>query len=287
MMQSMTGYARVQEAGDWGELSWELRSVNHRYLDVSLRLPDILRPIETQLRRRATDALGRGKVECSLRYNTDSAAGELFIDRQRLNALVDAAHGVAQLVDKSAAVDPVRLLAWPGVAREQTVDQEILVQAAQSAFERCLAQLTSNRAQEGSELEVFFRERLAELNTLVVQVKKRLPQAGQDWRQRLEAKLAQLDQPVDAGRIEQEVVIAAQKSDVEEELSRLQMHMAAFEQALEQSGPVGRRLDFLMQEFNREANTLSSKSQDGELRQRAVDIKVVIEQMREQVQNVE
>jgi len=287
VIRSMTGYARAHASGEWGELVWELRSVNHRYLDLNLRLPESVRALEPEVRRRAGKALGRGKVECALRYSAEVEGGPLEIDAQRLDELVEACQRVAVAFAETAPVDPLRALQWPGVVKEVAPDADALTKAALAAFQEALSELDAARAAEGERLDAFFRERLQTIGELVASVRRRLPRVQDEWRKKLESRMAELEQPLDPGRLEQEFVIAAQKSDVEEELSRLDMHIEAFQKALSKDGPVGRRLDFLMQEFNREANTLSSKSQDAEIRQLAVDMKVAIEQMREQVQNIE
>ncbi|MES1942713.1 hypothetical protein PC39_01260 [Salinisphaera sp. PC39] len=287
MIRSMTGFARTEATGDWGELSWELRAVNHRYLDVHLRLPDELRSLEPSLRQRLSRRLGRGKVECTLRLRAAESDKALAIDEERLAAVVAASRRVAEAAPEAAAPDPLRLLQWPGVLQENVPDLEAGAGAALDAFDRALAELAAMREAEGDRIETFLRERSALVADLAETVRERLPAVREAWREKLMARLAEIDAPAEGGRLEQEAVIVAQRLDVDEELSRLDSHVQALEKALAMDEPVGRRLDFLMQEFNREANTLTSKSQDAEVTRCGVEMKVLIEQMREQVQNVE
>lgn len=287
MIRSMTGFARVTAEGEWGELAWELRSVNHRYLDVNLRLPDELRSLEADFRQQATAALGRGKVECTLRLRTAEVSGALHIDETRLAELTEACARIQASLPEATNLDPLRALSWPGILREAVPDREALQSAAREAFDRALVQLAEVRGQEGERLAELLRARAADVADLAACVRERLPQVHQAWRDRLRERLADLDVEADPNRLEQELVLQAQKADVDEELTRLDSHVQALQEALDRDDPVGRRLDFLMQEFNREANTLSSKSQDAEVTQCAVEMKVLIEQMREQVQNIE
>ncbi|MEQ9801120.1 MAG: YicC/YloC family endoribonuclease [Salinisphaeraceae bacterium] len=287
MIRSMTGFARVERSGDWGQLAWELRSVNHRYLDVTLRLPEEVRALESVFRQKVSDRLGRGKVECQLRLRLETAGGGLEIDAERLAALADGARQAASALDNAGPVDPLRALAWPGVLREMAPDTDTLQAAAGEALDAAVAALQESRADEGTRLDAMLRERAGGVSDLVATVRQRLPEVRDAWLGRLRARLDELADEADPGRMEQELAIVAQRMDVDEEMSRLLSHVEAFEEALARDEPVGRRLDFLMQEFNREANTLSSKSQDAEITRCAVEMKVLIEQMREQVQNIE
>lgn len=287
MIRSMTGFARTEATGEWGELSWELRAVNHRYLDVHLRLPDDLRSLEPDLRQRIGRRLGRGKVECTLKLRAAAADATLEIDQERLAAIADATRRVGASLPEAAPPDPLRLLQWPGVLRETPPDLEAAAAAAREAFDQALAELAAMREAEGGHIETFLRERAAQVEELAKAVRERLPAVRDAWHEKLMARLAEIDAPADSGRLEQEAVLVAQRLDVDEEISRLDSHVQALHNALALDEPVGRRLDFLMQEFNREANTLSSKSQDAEITRWGVEMKVLIEQMREQVQNVE
>ncbi|SEQ92002.1 TIGR00255 family protein [Solimonas aquatica] len=288
MIHSMTGYARVETTAPWGRLSWEMRSVNHRYLDVQLKLPEDFRVLEGELRQAASARLSRGKIECGLRYVRESAGEEAIeLDRRRLAQLKDALDTVTHELGATTAADPVRVLSFPGVMREQQADFAPMLAAARKLFEAALADFTAMRAREGERLKTYIEERCQLLAELVAQVRARYPLVREQWLQRLRARCAELGVEVEPQRLAQEVALNAQRLDVEEEMSRLLSHLQEVRQALERGESVGRRLDFLMQELNREANTLSSKSQDAEMTRCAVEMKVAIEQIREQVQNIE
>jgi uncharacterized protein (TIGR00255 family) len=288
MIRSMTGYARTEAQGPWGRLAWELRSVNHRYLDLSLRMPDELRAIEAEVRQRLGTRLSRGKVEAGLRYSREGAqAASVALDESQLRQLQHAVESVKRSGIAVGPADPIRVLAWPGVVRSESADVAPVLAAALELLDRALADFTATREREGSRTADYLVERCAAIETHVAAVRARLPQVRTQWVEKLRQRCRDLGVEVDAGRLEQEVVLAAQRLDVEEELSRLAAHLAEVRKTLAREDAVGRRLDFLMQELNREANTLSSKSQDAEVTRNAVDIKVMIEQLREQVQNVE
>lgn len=288
MIRSMTAYARAETPQDWGRLSWELRSVNHRYLDVQFRLPEEFRPIENELRQLAADQLGRGKVEAQLRYTLEGAALEAVeIDAERIAQLKHAVDGIEKIWGALGSPDAMRILAWPGVVRQQQPDFAPLHAVAIETFAAALRDFTETRSREGARLAELLRERCDTLLVLVEQVQARLPQVRELWFEKLRARCAELQVEVDSARLEQELAIAAQRLDVDEEMSRLRSHVTEVQDVLDRKDAVGRRLDFLMQELNREANTLSSKSQDAEMTRCAVEMKVLIEQMREQVQNIE
>lgn len=287
MIRSMTGYARAEAQGAWGRLSWELRSVNHRYLDVSLRLPEELRSIEAEARQRLGTRLSRGKVEASLRVSRDGVAAPISADAAQLGELAKAIELVRGQLGSVAPPDPVRVLSWPGVVRAEVADLAPLQGAALSLLDQALADFTATREREGASIKQHMLDRCAAIDLHNAGVRARLPLVRGQWLEKLRARCRELGADVDPGRLEQEVVLAAQRMDVDEELSRLAVHVDEVRNTLSREDAVGRRLDFLMQELNREANTLSSKSQDAELTLHAVEIKVVIEQMREQVQNVE
>ncbi|MCI0749056.1 MAG: YicC family protein [Nevskiales bacterium] len=288
MIRSMTGYARVESQGPWGRLSWELRSVNHRYLDFAVRLPDELRSIENDVRRQAGAKLSRGKIEAGLYYQRQTAdLAPLVLDSERLRQLQQALVAVRRGVGARTAPDPMRVLAWPGVIKTETPDFTPLRSAALGLFERALEDFIHTRTQEGERLSHDLLERCAFIEDGVDRIRARLPEVRTLWLERLRARCQTLGGTVEPARLEQEVVLAAQRLDVEEELARLSAHLAEVRHALSRPDAVGRRLDFLMQELNREANTLASKSQDVEVSRLAVEIKVAIEQLREQVQNIE
>ena len=284
----MTGFARREQSGPWGTLTWELRAVNHRYLEVGCRLPEELRSAEGDFRQAISAALRRGKVDCTLNYRASPAAqGTIEINQGLVTELLSRARDIAALAGQTAAINSLDLLRWPGVVQDKGGDITPLLTAAQTSLGEGLKLLTESRAREGDRIRELLLQRCAALLALVDAVIARLPEVRTRIRTRLLEKLAQLGAEPDQERLEQELVLLAQKMDVDEELDRLKSHVTEVRKALEGSEPAGRRLDFLMQELNREANTLSSKSQDAETTRTAVDMKVLIEQLREQVQNVE
>jgi uncharacterized protein (TIGR00255 family) len=284
----MTGFARAETATPQGQLLWEVRSINHRYLEVQLKLPDFARELESGLRQFATAQLGRGRVEGSLSLR----AGENRAPAGRLNsALVRQLAGhfeaVANELGNPAPVSPLDVLRWPGVLEQEEQDPAALYPVVMQAFEAVIADLNGARSREGMRIHEMLERRLAEIETHVADVITRLPVVLARIRERMAERVAALGVLADPDRLEQEVVLLAQKLDVSEELDRLRAHLAEFRDTLQSDAPVGRRLDFLVQELNREANTLGSKSADAETTRHAVDIKVLVEQIREQVQNVE
>jgi uncharacterized protein (TIGR00255 family) len=288
MLKSMTAFARVEQQYEFGTLCWEMRSVNHRYLDISLRLPEDLRRLEQQLREAIGKKLKRGKVECNLRMRLEAnAAAPVLIDKEYAGKVVEACQEVDTLLDTTSTVDPLAVLRWPGVLKEAERDMTPIEQATMEQLEQTLSELIATRQREGERIAEMLTQRCDKMVSLVDQVKERRPQVIEQIRAKIQAKLEDLQVQVDQDRFEQELVLITQRMDVDEELDRLQAHLAEMQDVLTRDVPVGRRLDFLMQEFNREANTLSSKSADTETTRAAVDLKVLIEQMREQIQNVE
>ena len=287
MTRSMTGFARSQAQGDWGALVWEVKSVNHRYLDVQPRLPEPLRAIEPAVREAIGRRIARGKVEVTARLAAGDRVQRIEIDPQRLEALTAAVSTVRAAMIDCRAPDALSLLAYPGVQREVETDAEALQRDALAALGQALEEIDAMRAAEGARLADMLTRRAREIGEHAMRAAERLPHVKQAWADKLHAKLAELDVQADPARLEQELAFTAQRMDVAEEIDRLHSHIEALTQALDKSEPVGRRLDFLMQEFNREANTLSSKSQDATLTGHALEIKVLVEQMREQVQNIE
>ena len=288
MIASMTGFARRETSGSWGTLVCELRSVNHRFLEASFRLPDELRAAEGELRTRLARQLRRGKVDCSVQFRRlQGAAGELEVDSAALARLVAAVEVVTRSLREPASVNALEVLRWPGVRREDTASGEQLLAVVYAVFEATLEDLVAARAREGARLRELLEQRCSALQGLVTSVHERLPEVQARVRARLDERLAELGASVERERIEQELALLLQRLDVDEELERLSGHIEEVRRVIGGSEPAGRRLDFLMQELNREANTLSSKSQDLETTRTAVDMKVLIEQMREQVQNAE
>lgn len=288
MIRSMTGFAQSESGTTQGVLLWELRSVNNRYLEVQLRLPELFRPIENDVRQLAAARLGRGRVEASLSLRSPQgqlAASQLNVVLAR--QIIGHARTLADEIRNTAALNPLELLRWPGVLEQEEQDFSALLPLALAGFESALADLDAARGREGARIEEMFERRLTEIETCIATVVGRLPTVLARIRERLAERIASLGIPADSDRLEQEIALLAQKLDVSEELDRLTAHIAEFRSNLRSGIPVGRRLDFLVQELNREANTLGSKSADAETTRLAVDIKVLIEQIREQVQNVE
>jgi uncharacterized protein (TIGR00255 family) len=289
MIRSMTGFARRERQGPWGTLTCELRSVNHRYLELSLRLPDDLRGLEGDARQILGSLLRRGKVDAGvyLRGSTATVAALELNTALAEQVLTRAADVNRMAGGASGAIDPLDVLRWPGVIRETERDISPLAAEATALLRETAADLNDARAREGARIREMLAQRCEALREIVATLRAKLPELSARIRARVAERVAQLGTQVDAERLEQEIVLLAYKMDVEEELDRVGSHLTETLQVLDSTEPAGRRLDFLMQEFNREANTLSSKSQDVEMTRAAVDMKVLIEQMREQVQNVE
>jgi uncharacterized protein (TIGR00255 family) len=289
MISSMTGFARREASGAWGTLICELRSVNHRFLETGFRLPDELRGLEQELRQSFVRELKRGKVDCTVTLRAAAGAESgLELNRDALERLLGRLREVsAELPKGTLALSPLDVLRWPGVVRDVEVGAEELLAAARELLAATLSELIATRAREGQRLAELIEQRCAALASLVRQVQARLPEVQSRVRTRLDERIAELNAQVDRDRLEQELALLLQRLDVDEELDRLVAHIEEIRRVMGANEPAGRRLDFLMQELNREANTLSSKSQDLETTRAAVDMKVLIEQMREQVQNVE
>ncbi|MGJ7462292.1 YicC/YloC family endoribonuclease [Halomonas sp. MA07-2] len=287
MVHSMTAFARQEHAADWGSLQLELRSVNQRYLEPHLRLPESLRDLEPAFREALRQQLARGKVECTLRFEAAGAAEGLSVNPARLAELARVLDEVRQAVTDTRTPDALALLDYPGVLESRGPDPESVKAAALALFQAALDDLVAGRAREGEKLAELIRERLVAINAQVAEVRTLMPQILERQRSLLLERLETVRAELDPQRLEAELALLAQKADVDEELDRLATHVAEVERQLTQQGPVGRRLDFLMQELNREANTLSSKSVVASTTRCAVELKVLIEQMREQIQNIE
>ena len=287
MIHSMTAFARAEQAGEHGTLSWEIRSVNHRYLEPHLRLPEAFRDLEGSVREALRKGLSRGKVECTLRFSEDSSGRSMQVDSQRASQLIAAAESVAALIKQPAPLNPLEVLGWPGVLVGDASDPQALSSAALALFHETLGELRKGRQREGEELARLIDERLDAITLETATLREQVPQMLALQRQKLLDRCAEMRAELDPQRLEQEMVLLAQKSDVAEELDRLATHVAEVRRVLKSGGAAGRRLDFLMQELNREANTLGSKAFDPRSTQATVNLKVLIEQMREQVQNIE
>ncbi|MFA7554592.1 MAG: YicC/YloC family endoribonuclease [Spongiibacteraceae bacterium] len=289
MIRSMTAFARQPTQHDWGTLIWEIRSVNHRYLEPSFKLPEALRRLENPLREQLRNTLSRGKLECALRLqiNSGNDNGQFTINQTLLSQVIAAGETIQQQLQQAAAINPMELLQWPGVIASNETDDDVIYHHALTAFQIALQQLIESREREGANLKQFIEQRLDAIADITTTVKQQLPHILQTQRQKLSERLGELKAELNPDRLEQEMVILAQKADVDEELDRLGAHLTEVRRVLNQGGACGRRLDFLMQELNREANTLSSKSIVSDTTQAAVELKVLIEQMREQIQNIE
>ncbi len=288
MIRSMTGYARLERSTEFGTLSWELRSVNHRYLDLGFRMPDEFRSMEPAFRTQVSAVLKRGKIECGLRLTAlPGTANPLTINMQVLDQLLAHTREIAEKLPAAAAPNPLEVLRWPGLLGEPEKDPEPAQKAATELLGETLAQLSQNRASEGERIREMLITRCETMDEIVRFVREKMPDVMSNLRKRLRDRIAQLSEEIDNERIEIELAVLAQKFDVDEEMDRLRSHLTEVRSTIDRDDPIGRRLDFLMQELNREANTLSSKSQDTEVTRAAVELKVLIEQMREQIQNIE
>jgi uncharacterized protein (TIGR00255 family) len=283
----MTGFARRERQFHWGLLAWELKTVNHRFLEMGCRLPEEFRAAESEFRQAIAGSVRRGKVECSLHFRPALAAGALEVDTELLSSLIQRAQAIASQTGSAARIDVLDVLRWPGVIRDGSRDPAPMIAAAHALLAEALAELARFRDSEGGRLRDALEQRCAGLIEFAARVTDRLPEVRARMRAKLLERIAQLVGDVDQNRLEQELAILAQRMDVDEEIDRLRGHVTEVRKAFGGQEPAGRRLDFLMQELNREANTLSSKSQDIETTRAAVDMKVLIEQMREQVQNIE
>ena len=288
MPHSMTGFATSEVSVGSHKLAWEIRSVNHRYLDLGFRLPEDFRALEPKLRKLAAKALQRGKVDCTFRVsNIGSGQAQSDIDHDQLAALRQIETKILEEWPTAGPFTAAEILRWPGVLKEDATEGAALAEPALAAFGEALGALKSAREREGNRLAEMLSERLSAIETLMQSIDGQLVDAAPRYREKLLERLAKLDVEANPERLEQELALIAQRTDVSEEADRLKAHLSEVRDILTQTDPMGRRLDFLIQELNREANTLASKVQDDELARRAVDLKVLIEQMREQVQNIE
>lgn len=287
MIQSMTGFARQQLAESWGQVVIEVRSVNHRYLELSFRMQDTFRPIEHELRTIARSFLQRGKVDISIALELNQGEQSIALNIPLAKQVLAAEQALVDEFGLASSVNTARLLSWPGIMVANEVDADEIQKAVKQAMPDLFKQLIAHRHKEGAELAELLRARAIEIAAHVETVNAVLPEVQQKYREKLEARFAEAKVELDPDRLEQEMLLLANKMDVAEELDRLQAHIKGLTDVLSSSEPVGRKLDFLMQEFNREANTLSSKAIDQRVTQAAVEMKVLIEQMREQVQNIQ
>lgn len=288
MIYSMTAYARKEVKADWGTAVWEIRSVNQRYLETYFRLPEQFRSLEPVLRERFRQRLARGKVECHLRYEANpSAKGELTINNDLAVQVIKAANQVMELTGETSRINPFQVMQWPGVMETPEQDFDVINQELLEAFDLAIAEFIDARGREGENMKALIVQRLDAISSEATKVRALMPEIIEWQRNRLTSKFEDAKVELDPTRIEQELIMMAQKSDVAEELDRLDSHVKETKNILKKGGACGRKLDFMMQEFNRESNTLASKSINTEVTATGVELKVLIEQMREQIQNIE
>ncbi|MCL4136598.1 UNVERIFIED_CONTAM: hypothetical protein GTU68_019025 [Idotea baltica] len=284
----MTAFARQEQQTQQGDIIWEIRSVNHRYLELSLRLDERFRVLEMPIRKLFSEQLARGKVDAVLRYKTPEAqASQLDIDQALAQSVISQSELIAGFATQAAPIDALSVLQWPGVLKAESLDQAALNASMMRSLSLALNELISTREREGAALQNMIAQRCTEIDAIAKLTRERMPALLSQHQQRLQERVAELQVSLDPERLEQEMVLLAQKSDVAEELDRLESHIVEVQSVLQREEPVGRRLDFLMQELNREANTLGSKSINTETTNHSIELKVLIEQMREQIQNIE
>ncbi|WP_196140055.1 YicC/YloC family endoribonuclease [Aliikangiella sp. G2MR2-5] len=288
MIRSMTAFSRHTIEHQWGNATWEIRSVNSRYLETNFRLPESFRYLEFRLREKLRSKLQRGKVDCTLKVDFSSAeVGELAVNTELAEALIQSHQTLQRLAKSEQPLDLTRLLSWPGVTKTSEIDAEQMEKDLLAGLDESIAQLISMREREGQSLSEIILQRLQSMSTQVAEVRKEMPEIIKWQREKILARFEEVKLEFEEQRIEQEMVMVAQKIDVDEELDRLDTHIKEVGRLLNKGGTIGRRLDFLMQELNREANTLGSKSINAKTTKASVELKVLIEQMREQIQNIE
>ena len=288
MIYSMTGFAAATAKIDAGSLALELRAVNHRYLDIQLRMPDELRALEPSLREAIAAQLTRGKVECRIVYTAQqSEQAPARLNQALLRQLAQWSDEVQTVMPEACSLNVADVLRWNGVLESATLAADALHATVQELLQQALREFAGARAREGDKLKAFLLQRVAQIEVLCAAVAPRIPAAIAAYEEKLATRLREALQNADDERLHQEISLFASKIDVDEELSRLQTHLTEMKRILEQGGTVGKRLDFLMQELNREANTLGSKSVDAEVSRASMQMKLLIEQMREQIQNIE
>lgn len=285
-MNSMTAFARLDLTESCGQICWELRSLNHRYLDISIRLPEEFRQLEMTLRSSIQKKLKRGKVDCTLRFQPNKNDGQWQINQVLVQQLGEAVEKIDAITGNTMPPNALDILRWQGVLETHIVDVEEMGKTVQQHFDTALTQLIAHREREGAQLAILIEQRCTAIATIVEKIRNELPAILQAQRERLQTRLTELVE-LDSERLEQEVVILTQKMDVAEELERLDTHLTEIRRTLKKKEAIGRRLDFLIQELHREANTLGSKSNHINTSHHALELKVLIEQIREQTQNIE
>jgi uncharacterized protein (TIGR00255 family) len=288
MIKSMTSYGRTEHSGDWGEASCEIRTVNHRYLEMSLRLPEELRFLEQKIRDRISNKLKRGKVDCNIRFAQQEISKDtLPINQELLSKVIETAEATSSQLSTVSPLNPLELLRWPGVLDKDVPDPEKIGGPLLELVGQTLDTVIDTRQREGEKIRTMVLERCETSKEIVSNVREIMPNILDNIREKLLLRAQELTSEFNQDRLEQELLLLTQKMDVAEEMDRLDAHIDEVSRVLDQKGPVGRRLDFLMQEMNRESNTLGSKSAHLDTTNSSVDLKVLIEQMREQIQNIE
>lgn len=287
-MQSMTAFITKSEQGDWGSATWELRTVNHRYLEANFRLPTLLRDLESSLRQSLPAHLHRGKLDAALQFQPGSVNEvEITLNKRLLKSLLKSGEEIAQLTQEVSPLRIIDLLQWPGAIHITEADVKQAQTEILALFEQALADLVVCRQREGAALQAFLQSRLSAIANEVDSIRALQQDVADKWQSKLSTACQRAQVELDANRLAQEILLLVQKYDIAEELDRLQTHVAEVARVVEQVGPIGRRLDFLMQEINREANTIAAKSFDARVTAASVEIKVLLEQLREQIQNIE
>jgi len=288
MIKSMTAFARQPIEQDWGTGAWEIRSVNSRFLETNFRLPENLRYLEFKLREKLRKSLTRGKVDCNLKLEmSPTAVNQLTIDKNLVGSLLESHQAIQKLADIEQPPNLTRLLYWPGVISKPQVDARVLEQTLLSSLDQAIEQLITMRQREGESITEMIMQRLEGVSQQVDKVRQEMPTIISWQKDKILKRFEEIKLEFETTRIEQEMVMIAQKIDVDEEMDRLETHVAEVSRLIKKGGSIGRRLDFLMQELNREANTLGSKSINAKTTNASVELKVLIEQMREQIQNIE
>jgi uncharacterized protein (TIGR00255 family) len=287
MVSSMTAFSRYALEADTGRYTWEIRSVNHRYAEVYIRMPEDFRALESDLRAKLVKQLNRGKIDCNLRVESGSDGGDLVVNETVARSVVDALGQLGKLCGDGNAHDPMEILKWPGVLESRRSDTEQMAQEVCRAFDVALEHLIDTRQREGAKLKDMVAERCDGIAGQIAGLRARIPEIIALTHDRYTQRLQEYVQDLDKVRVEQECALLMQKLDVAEELDRLEAHLDEVRRVLAKGSPAGRRLDFLMQELNREANTIGSKSAHIDSSSASVELKVLIEQMREQIQNIE
>ena len=288
MIHSMTAYGRVENSEGQNSISCEIRSVNHRYSEISIRLPEELRPLEQKIRDHISGKIKRGKIECNIRIEKHNAYDEaLSINQDLLKNIIEAAKRINSDLSTSAPLDSLDLLRWPGVLEKSTLDVEEIGKLLFPLVNEAIDIVIDTRQREGEKIKKMLTDRCTKIKEIISNVKKQIPDILKNYRKKLTQRVQEISDELDNDRLEQELLFLSQKADIEEEIDRLGAHVDEVVRVIDRKEPIGRRLDFLMQEMNRESNTLGSKSNHIYTSNASVELKVVIEQMREQIQNIE